>query len=243
MRLGIDNRVGNLTGLPGDQQPPYGVALRPNIFSLVVKPLAVLVHDNRINNAVDPRANPAIIFWRPPIDGDGVALIGFAHLARAIIEKHPQHPAHIVTRAANEEIIRNVSPSLFEPREIRFKAARGDDHRLRLDLFHLPVARNFGRRKLSIFKNQIGYFGLIEDFDAQGFSGGEIGIHHGLAAAEEKCVCAAEAECPAEGGLEAHTLRHHPIHRMRGAFDHQARQFLIGFAAGHAQQIVPIFLF
>jgi len=46
----------------------------------------------------------------------------------------------------------------------------------------------------------------------------------------------------AERGLPAHALFDDPVQDVLGFPDHEARQFLVGLAAGDAQQVFPEFL-
>src|SRR5439155_1103586 len=79
-RLRIDDRVGDLAGLLGHEAAPDGVALGPEIFSLVVEARAVAVHHDAERHRIDPRDDAAVELRRASVDRDRVALPRVADL-------------------------------------------------------------------------------------------------------------------------------------------------------------------
>src|SRR6185503_10953505 len=76
---GIDDRIGNLSGLMRDQLSPDCVSLGPDIFTFVVEALTQRVDDNAKWEAVEPGDDAAIEPRRTGIHGDRMALTGLAH--------------------------------------------------------------------------------------------------------------------------------------------------------------------
>ena len=82
--LAIEDDVGDLVGLGGDQAAPDRVALRPDILALVVEAQGVLVDDDAEHHAIEPRDDAAVEFRRARVDRDRVALRGIADLLHAL---------------------------------------------------------------------------------------------------------------------------------------------------------------
>ena len=95
--LRIDDRERHLVRLPGHQASPDSVALRPEVFALVVEALAVRVDDDAERDAVEPGDDAAIESGRPRIDGNRVALARIADRLRARVEHQPEEGAPCCT--------------------------------------------------------------------------------------------------------------------------------------------------
>ena len=67
--LGVDDRGGDLPRLPGDQSAPDGVTLGPEVLTLVVETFAVAIDHDAERNAIDARADAAIVQRSPRVDG------------------------------------------------------------------------------------------------------------------------------------------------------------------------------
>ena len=70
----IEDDVGDLVGLGGDQPAPDRVALRPDVLALVVEALRVLVDDDAEHDAVEAGDDAAVEFRRAGVDRDRMAL-------------------------------------------------------------------------------------------------------------------------------------------------------------------------
>src|SRR3546814_15631035 len=62
--LGIDNGVGDLAGLPGNQAAPDRIALRPEVLALVIEALGIAVDNKPKGNAIDPCADAPVVQGR-----------------------------------------------------------------------------------------------------------------------------------------------------------------------------------
>src|SRR6185312_16535745 len=92
-RLGVDDRVRDLARLARDEAAPDGVALGPEILALIVKALALLVYHHAQRNAVDARADAAVIQRRAGIDRDHVRLGRVTDAIGAGVEQAAQQHA------------------------------------------------------------------------------------------------------------------------------------------------------
>src|SRR6185436_18505307 len=106
----VDNGVGNLAGLLGDQHSPRRVALGPHVFPFVVETLAPRVDRDAERNRIETRDDPSVELRRTAINGDGVAGAWIANRRDAGIEQKSQHAAAIVWRAADHEVVRRRAP-------------------------------------------------------------------------------------------------------------------------------------
>src|SRR5262249_26881969 len=73
-RFRVDDRVGDLIRLLCDESSPDRVALRPKILALIVKTIAVFVHDDSERHAIKACDDAAVEFRGPAVDGDSVTL-------------------------------------------------------------------------------------------------------------------------------------------------------------------------
>ena len=69
-RLGIDDRVGDLPGLAGDEPSPDRIALGPEILALVVEAPAFAVDHDAERHAVDARRDAAVELRRAGVERD-----------------------------------------------------------------------------------------------------------------------------------------------------------------------------
>ena len=83
----------------------------------------------------EPGHDAAVEFRRARVERDGVAAARIAHRLGAVSEQLFQHPSLIVRRAADDEVVRGFAPVFFQPRNIRFKAAGGNDEGFRRVFF------------------------------------------------------------------------------------------------------------
>jgi hypothetical protein len=204
------------------------------------------LNDDAEHDAVEPGDDAAVVFGRPRVDRDRMALGGIADFSDALVEQQLEHGAAIVAGAPHQEIIGGLAPILLHPFDVRLEAAGGGDQRARID-DDAPeagqiAAHRRGGQEHAVFDLEIDDFGLVGDLDAELLGGPVQRIEHRPAAAQEEGIGAAEAERPAERRLETHALRGDPIeHRLRFA-DHVAGQRLVGVAAGHPHEIVEEFV-
>ncbi len=70
----VNDRPCGLARLLRHQATPDGVTLGPEILTLVVEAVPFAVHHHAQRNAVDPRADAAIVERRAGIDGDAMGL-------------------------------------------------------------------------------------------------------------------------------------------------------------------------
>ena len=87
----IENAI--WSGCRATRRSPDGVALRPEVFALVVEALGMLVDDDPEREAIEPRDDAAVELRRTRIDGDRVALARVADRLRAGVEHQPQKRA------------------------------------------------------------------------------------------------------------------------------------------------------
>ena len=139
-RLGVDDRIADLAGLPGHQPPPDGVALGPEVLALVVEALRVAVDDDAQRHRVDAGDDAAVVARAARVDGHAVALRRVAHAPRALVEQELQHLAHVVGRAAHDEVVGGRPPRLAQPLEVGLEPAGGHDDRPGADLAALALA-------------------------------------------------------------------------------------------------------
>ncbi len=109
-RLGVADRIGDLVGLLRDQAAPDGIALRPDILALVVETVAVAVDHDAVGHAVQTRRDAAVELRRARVQRHGVALRRIADRRHALVEQVLQHPAAVVGRAADDEVVDRVAP-------------------------------------------------------------------------------------------------------------------------------------
>ena len=190
-----------------------------------------------------PGDDAAVEFRRARVDRDRMALRGIADLLHALVEQHLQDRAAIIGRAADQEIVGGIAPILLQPFDVGLEPAGGGDQRRGAD-FGGAADRLLQRRrqKHAVLDLEVGDLGVVGDLDAELFGGQVKRVQHRPAAAEEERIGAPEAQRAAERGLPAHALFDHPAQDVLGLADHDAGQFLVGLAAGHAQQVVPEFL-
>ena len=87
------------------------------------------------------------------------------------------------------------------------------------------------------------HLAVVGDLDPDLLRPGVQRVHQRLAAAQEERVGAREIERAAERGLEANAAPFEKFQRLGRGADRQAGEVLVGLAACHAQQILPVFLF
>ena len=126
---GVEDDVGDLVGLGGDQPAPDRVALRPDVLALVVEALGVLVDDDAEHHRVVAGDDAAVEFRRAGVDRDRMALRGIADVLHALVEQHLQNRAAVIGRAADQEIVGGVAPILLQPFDVGLETAGGRDQR------------------------------------------------------------------------------------------------------------------
>ena len=112
-RLGVDDRIGDLLRLLGNQPAPHRIALRPEILALVVEAPAFAVDDDAQAHAVDPRHDAAVEFGSPCVDGDGVALRGIADRPDSLVEQGLEDDPGVVGGPADDEVVGSRGPTLL----------------------------------------------------------------------------------------------------------------------------------
>jgi hypothetical protein len=81
---------------------------------------------------------------------------------------------------------------------------------------------------------------VVADLHAESLGAAVVGVDQRLAAAHEKGVGARQrAACPSSEWLEVHAVAAHPGRQVAECADHQARQRLVGAAAGDLEQVLP----
>ena len=128
---GIQNGIADLVGLSGNEPSPDGIALRPEILALVIKPLGVTVQDNAERHPVDAAGDAAVIFRGAGIDRHRMALVERTDRLHALIEQAFQHRAGVPRGAAHQKILRRLAPAFGKPVEIGLEAASGGNHLFR----------------------------------------------------------------------------------------------------------------
>lgn len=88
-----------------------------------------------------------------------------------------------------------------------------------------------------------GHGRVVADLHAEPFGAAEIGIDQRLAAAHEEGIGARHVQCARQRRLEVHAVAAHPVAAVRRGADHQPREVLVGEAARHLQQVLPVLLF
>jgi hypothetical protein len=73
-RLRVDDRKGDLVGLPGDEAAPRSRSAWARTLAFVVEALAVLVDDDAERHRVHARHDAAVEFRRARVDRDAMAL-------------------------------------------------------------------------------------------------------------------------------------------------------------------------
>ena len=243
-RLGIDDRIGDLVRLEGDQPAPDGIALGPEVFAFVIEAPAIAIDDDAQRHAVDPGADAAVIERRARIDRHRMALRRVADLVRARFEHLLEQHAGVEAGAADDEVVRHplafvLSPGLAQPFAVRFEAAIGNHAGLGLDAFvtHISGA------ELAIDQFQPVDRGVVADLHAQVLRAAEVGIDQRLAAAQEERVGARQVQGAGQRILEAHAVLDHPRPAGRRVADRQPGELLVGDAAGDLQQVLPVLFF
>jgi hypothetical protein len=122
----------DLSGLLRDQPAPDRVALRPEVLALVVEALRVAVDDDAERDAVDARADPAVVERCARIDRNHVGLRRVADHVGADIDQVAQQDAGVESRAADQEVVGRplalivLPPRLAQPRAVALEAAGGE---------------------------------------------------------------------------------------------------------------------
>ena len=84
---------------------------------------------------------------------------------------------------------------------------------------------------------------VVADLHAKPLGAAVVGVDERLAAAHEERVGARRVQCTRQRRLEAHAVALHPRPAGRGGPDHEPRQALVGGAARHLEQVLPVLLF
>src|SRR3970040_567026 len=103
--FGIDDGIGDLLRLIGDELSPDRVTLRPEVFALVVEAFDVFVDDDAKRRAVEARHDAAVELRRARIERYGVATARIADWFRAVLEQLFQHASLIMLGAAGDKIV------------------------------------------------------------------------------------------------------------------------------------------
>src|SRR4030095_15465975 len=112
--LGIDDGIGNLIRLLGDELAPDRIPLRPEVLAFIVEALRCVVDGDAEGHAVEPRDDAAVELGRAGVERHGVAAARIADGFCAMAEQLLQHPALVLFGAANDEIISRVAPIFLE---------------------------------------------------------------------------------------------------------------------------------
>ena len=203
----------------------------------------MLVQDDPEWHRVETRDDAAVELRSPGIDRDSVALRRVADRFGAGIEHQPQHSAGVVRRAADDEVLRRISPDLREPLEVRLEAARGKDHRASTDLHVATSHANRRGLEPSIANRQADHVGVIDDTDAEPLGRGVGAVHQRLSASQEERVGPPEVQRAPERGLKANAEAAHSPRRVRRRANHHSSKRDIGDAARDAQDVRHEFVF
>src|SRR5690606_37995970 len=122
-RLGVDDREADLIWLGGNEAAPDGVALRPRVFALAVKAVAIAIDHDREGHAVETRADATIILWCASVDCHSVALRRITNGLAALIDHVLEHDTTIVRRAADEEVRCCRPPGARQPLDVGLETA------------------------------------------------------------------------------------------------------------------------
>src|SRR5690606_25606079 len=95
----------NLTWLPGNEKAPDGVALGPEILTLVIEPLAIAVHHHAERHAVDAGTDAAIINRGARVDSHAMALRRIPDHVRSLVHHELEKHALIETGATDQEVL------------------------------------------------------------------------------------------------------------------------------------------
>ena len=121
--LAVGDGESDLAWLLCDQASPNGVALGPDILTLIIKPLDIAVHHHGKGHAIQAHGQPTIFHRCARVIGDGMELRGIPHFLHTLIEQIAQNAPLRVRRAANLEIIGGIAPIFAQPIAIGLKPA------------------------------------------------------------------------------------------------------------------------
>ena len=230
---GVEDDIGDLIGLGGDQPAPDRVALRPDILALVVKALGMLVDDDAEYDRVVAGDDAAVELRRAGIDRNRMALGGIADVLHPFGKQHFQDRAAVIGRAADQEIVGGLAPILLQPFDVGLEAAGSGDQRGRAH-FGGAIDRLLERcaQEHAVLDPQIGNLGVIDNLDAELLGGQVQRVQHRATAAEEERIGATEAQRAAERGLPAHALFDDPVEDVLGLGDHELGELFVGLPAG-----------
>ena len=163
--------------------------------------------------------------------------------SRALAEEQLQHAAHVVGRAADDEVVGGRPPRFLQPREVRLEAAARGHHRLaRWITCSTPLRITVADLNAWPSSVDVGDLGVVEDLDAERLGGAVVGVDQRLAAAEEERVGARDVQRAAERRLETHAVLRHPGAAGRRVADRHAREPLVGLPAGDLEEVLPVLL-
>jgi hypothetical protein len=158
---------------------------------------------------------------------------------------HAQQHALIEARAADQEVVGGplaalvLAPRFAQPCAVGFEAACRQHAAACLEALR-AAARGHEARAVELDRVDRR---VVADLHAERFGAAVIGVHERLAAAHEEGVGARDVQRAGQRRLKAHAMRLHPRTTGRRRADHEPRQRLVGDAAGHLQQVLPVFLF
>ena len=244
-RLGINDGIGELPRLLRHQAPPDGIALGPEVFTLIVKTLCFAVNHHTQGNTVDSGAYAAVIQGCTGINGNHVRLGGVTNGIGALDQQMAQQCALVVARATHQKVVCRplttlvLSPSLAQPISVGLKTATGEHAGASGNAFTLAIRGD----KLTLLHFNAVHRSLIPHLYAQPFRAAVIGIHQGFAAAHKESIGACRVQRARQGRLEVHAVATHPGPAGSGLTNHQARQGLVGLATGDFEQVLPELFF
>ena len=198
-RLGINDRKRDLVRLSSHKSSPDGIALRPEVFPLVIKALGVLIDDDPEREAIEPCHDAAVELRRTRIDGNGVTFVRIADRLRTSVEHQPQKRACVIRRSANDEVGRCIAPDLAQPVDVGFEPACCHHSDLGADR-SIPAACPHDRgAELPFEQIEVHNLGVVDDPNPKTLGSGVIAVHERLAAAQKERVGAGQMQRASQG--------------------------------------------
>src|SRR5713101_3951425 len=229
--------------LRGDQASRAGVSLRPDVFSFVRESTALLIDDNPKRNRVEPCNNAAVKFRRARVHRNSVKSFRIANCLRSFFQESGKQHSVVVWCAADDEIVRRVSPVLLEPFDVGFVAPGGHHNRAGPDeLFGFSALEPYALAS-AIFNDNVLNHGVVTNADSHATRRLIVGIQKRLSSSEEPSVGSSQVERTGERLLPAHTVRAHPLGKLARFSHRQLGEIEIGRLAGHANKVLQMLLF
>ena len=241
--LGIYDAKCLLPRLRGDQASPDGVSLRPDVFSFVIKAPRQLIDNDPKRDGVEPSNDAAVKFWRASVHRNGVKSPWIADRFRAFLQESGKQHSVVIRCAANDEIVRRVSPVFLEPLNVGFVPSGGHDNRAAPDeLFSVSVFEPHTLEP-AIFDDEVLNHGVVTDPDSHAARRLIIGIQKCLSSSEEPAVGASQVQRAGKRLLPIHPMRAHPFGKLARFAHRQFGEIQIGRSASYADEVLEMFLF